>query len=192
MYAGSGHGSGPPESSEIIELLRRRARETGKSLKWNRSVLLLTYAVLATTTIVAVSVGSTLLAAIVAVPGLAIIWVFSTVRGERLERQAFEDDVRAYSRLLSHQYQAEEPLPIASIESPLSDRELEVLTRIAGGSSNKAAALALSISNQTVKNHLSHIFEKLDVNDRTSAVIIAVRNGWIMSDGTSRKATTLN
>ena len=51
-------------------------------------------------------------------------------------------------------------------ESPLSERELEVLKAIAAGRSNKEAAVELSASDQTVKNHLRHIFEKLQVNDR--------------------------
>jgi len=50
---------------------------------------------------------------------------------------------------------------------------------IANGSSNKQTALELNISQQTVKNHLKHIFSKMEVNDRTSAVLLAMRNGWI-------------
>ncbi len=192
MDLDDGQGPALPEDGEVVELLRRRARETSKSLRWNRNVLLLTCGVLATTMLLAVNVGSTLVAAIIAVPGLAIIWVFSNVQGKRLEKQTFEEDVRAYSRLLSRQHQAEKPPTISSSKSPLSERELEVLEHIASGSSNKAAAVALSISYQTVKNHLSHIFEKLGVRDRTSAVLIAQRNGWIMTDSTSRKAAMLN
>ncbi len=192
MDSDGGQGSALPEDGEVVDLLRRRAHETSKSLRWNRNVLLLTCGVLATTMLLAVNVGSTLLAAIVAVPGLAIIWVFSTVQGKRLERQTFEDDVRAYSRLLSRQLPAEKPPKISLSKSPLSERELEVLQQIASGSSNKAAAMALSISYQTVKNHLAHIFEKLGVSDRTSAVLIAQRNGWIVADSTSRKAAILN
>jgi two-component system, NarL family, response regulator DegU len=63
--------------------------------------------------------------------------------------------------------------------SPLSDREIEVLEKIANGSSNKEIADTLNISTQTVKNHISSILRKLSLNDRTQAVIYALRRGWI-------------
>lgn len=66
-----------------------------------------------------------------------------------------------------------------SLFSPLSEREIEVLEKIAGGSSNKEIADALGISTQTVKNHISSILRKLSLNDRTQAVIYALRRGWI-------------
>jgi DNA-binding NarL/FixJ family response regulator len=52
----------------------------------------------------------------------------------------------------------------------LSARELEVLTLVAAGNSNRAIAAALFISESTVKTHLLHVFEKLEVADRTRAV----------------------
>jgi DNA-binding NarL/FixJ family response regulator len=66
-----------------------------------------------------------------------------------------------------------------SIYSPLSPRELEVLELVAAGHTNKEIALHLDISNQTVKNHVSSILRKLAVNDRTQAVVYAMRRGWI-------------
>ncbi|MFP4437968.1 MAG: LuxR C-terminal-related transcriptional regulator [Chloroflexaceae bacterium] len=66
-----------------------------------------------------------------------------------------------------------------SIYSPLSPRELQVLELVAAGRTNKEIALLLDISNQTVKNHVSSILRKLAVNDRTQAVVYAMRRGWI-------------
>ncbi|MBC8161002.1 MAG: response regulator transcription factor [Roseiflexaceae bacterium] len=66
-----------------------------------------------------------------------------------------------------------------SIYSPLSPRELQVLELIAAGQTNKEIAVQLDISNQTVKNHVSSILRKLAVNDRTQAVVYALRRGWI-------------
>ncbi|MFN8501690.1 LuxR C-terminal-related transcriptional regulator [Kouleothrix sp.] len=66
-----------------------------------------------------------------------------------------------------------------SIYSPLSPRELQVLDLVAAGRTNKEIALLLDISNQTVKNHVSSILRKLAVNDRTQAVVYAMRRGWI-------------
>ena len=62
---------------------------------------------------------------------------------------------------------------------PLSAREVEILDYIAHGQSNKAIARLLNISDQTVKNHITSILRKLAVNDRTQAVIYALRNNWI-------------
>ncbi|MBI2941289.1 MAG: response regulator transcription factor [Chloroflexi bacterium] len=62
---------------------------------------------------------------------------------------------------------------------PLSAREIEVLDYIARGNSNKEIARALKISDQTVKNHITSILRKLAVNDRTQAVVYALKRGWI-------------
>jgi DNA-binding NarL/FixJ family response regulator len=59
----------------------------------------------------------------------------------------------------------------------LSDREVEVLRLVARGASNKEAARELFISETTVKTHLSHIFTKLGVDDRTAAVTVALDRG---------------
>jgi len=63
----------------------------------------------------------------------------------------------------------------------LSMREVEVLRLIASGNSNMAAARALSISEETVKSHMKSIIAKLNAQDRTHAVMIAVRRG-ILTD----------
>jgi two-component system response regulator DegU len=62
---------------------------------------------------------------------------------------------------------------------PLTPREMDVLELIVRGASNKLIAVALGISHQTVKNHMSSIFRKLAVNDRTEAAMIALRRGWV-------------
>lgn len=65
------------------------------------------------------------------------------------------------------------------IFSPLTPREVEILDCVAQGNSNKEIAQILAISDQTVKNHITSILRKLAVNDRTQAVIYALRHGWI-------------
>ena len=68
------------------------------------------------------------------------------------------------------------PKPAAQLERPhLSPRELEVLDLIVRGLSNKQIAYDLKISEETAKNHVKHIFEKLDVRNRTQAATIAFR-----------------
>lgn len=74
---------------------------------------------------------------------------------------------------------AEEPPEVAPLYSPLSNREIEILDYIARGNSNKEIAKSLKISDQTVKNHITSILKKLSVNDRTAAVVHALKHGWI-------------
>jgi DNA-binding NarL/FixJ family response regulator len=61
----------------------------------------------------------------------------------------------------------------------LSEREIEVLRRVAAGNRNREIGSQLSISEETVKAHLRHILEKLAARDRTQAVAIAIRRGII-------------
>jgi DNA-binding NarL/FixJ family response regulator len=65
----------------------------------------------------------------------------------------------------------------AEIYAPLTPRELGVLDAVAHGNSNKEIGRLLAISDQTVKNHITAILRKLAVNDRTQAVIHALRHG---------------
>jgi DNA-binding NarL/FixJ family response regulator len=62
---------------------------------------------------------------------------------------------------------------------PLTDRELEVLGLLAKGLANKQIAVALGISEHTVKFHVSSIYTKLNVTNRTEAVREGLRGGWI-------------
>lgn len=63
--------------------------------------------------------------------------------------------------------------------TPLSKREMEILHCVTRGMSNKEIARALSISHQTVKNHMTSILKKLAVEDRTQAAVFALRRGWV-------------
>ncbi|MGG0720073.1 response regulator transcription factor [Robertmurraya massiliosenegalensis] len=61
----------------------------------------------------------------------------------------------------------------------LTRRECEVLQLLADGKSNRGIGEALFISEKTVKNHVSNILQKMNVNDRTQAVVEAIKNGWV-------------
>lgn len=63
--------------------------------------------------------------------------------------------------------------------SLLTNRELEVLIQVANGMFNKEIATNLNISERTVKNHISNIFKKIDVSDRTQATVFAIKNNII-------------
>ena len=62
---------------------------------------------------------------------------------------------------------------------PLTDRELEILGKVSDGMTNAEIGYELGISAQTVKNHVTSILRKLAVNDRTQAVVTALKRGWL-------------
>ncbi|HCI81729.1 MAG TPA: DNA-binding response regulator [Ktedonobacter sp.] len=98
-----------------------------------------------------------------------------------------QDDVFARPQIATRMYKSFRELEVEEevVEdskdqySPLSSREVEILDYIARGNSNKEIAKSLKISDQTVKNHITSILKKLSVNDRTAAVVYALRHGWI-------------
>ncbi|MBF4501330.1 response regulator transcription factor [Savagea sp. SN6] len=70
----------------------------------------------------------------------------------------------------------------AEIRRPLhllTKRECEVLQLLTDGQSNRVIGETLFISEKTVKNHVSSILQKMNVNDRTQAVVMAIKNGWV-------------
>jgi DNA-binding NarL/FixJ family response regulator len=71
------------------------------------------------------------------------------------------------------------PREAALIQSELSDREIEVLKLIANGKDNGMIALELHISPKTVKNHISNILMKLQIQNRIQAAVYAVRSGIV-------------
>jgi DNA-binding NarL/FixJ family response regulator len=105
-------------------------------------------------------------------------------RGEYVINDVLLEEPRVATRILSQfrnlpQEVSMTPDVYFPIFTPLSEREIEVLERIAVGGSNKEIAQELEISTQTVKNHISSILRKLSLNDRTQAVLYALRRGWI-------------
>ena len=68
------------------------------------------------------------------------------------------------------------------VAAPLTHREIQILSCIANGSTNKHVAHKLGISEQTIKNHVSAILRKLNANDRAHAVALAIHNQWVTVD----------
>lgn len=88
------------------------------------------------------------------------------IQGERVFPRSVEELIK---EIAVHKPQIDE----------LSSREQEVLDLLAQGMSNRDIAEALFISEKTVKNHVSNILRKLSVNDRTQAVIVALKRGLV-------------
>jgi LuxR family transcriptional regulator, maltose regulon positive regulatory protein len=68
---------------------------------------------------------------------------------------------------------------VAGLVEPLTARELEVLQLLAAGASNRAIAQQLVVTQETVKKHLSHLFDKLGAANRTEAVARARKLGLL-------------
>jgi DNA-binding NarL/FixJ family response regulator len=96
------------------------------------------------------------------------------IEGRVFTRKEFDDWLEEEMEKARHLYS--EP---GSPFHPLSDREMEVLTCVVKGMSNKEIASSLGISHQTVKNHVTSILRKFGVEDRTQAVVYALKRGWV-------------
>jgi len=103
------------------------------------------------------------------------------IRKAHLQRSALTPGIRQRME----QYQRHRPVT-SSISCPqgagLTERELDVMRILLEGHSNKEIARKLYISERTVQTHLSNIFHKIKVNSRTEAVLVAVREGWFVTN----------
>ncbi|HZH62827.1 MAG TPA: response regulator transcription factor [Metabacillus sp.] len=103
--------------------------------------------------------------------------------GSYLHPKVTHNLVNEFRRLAASNGQAASMQPLQpEIRRPLhilTRRECEVLQMLADGKSNRGIGEALFISEKTVKNHVSNILQKMNVNDRTQAVVVAIKNGWV-------------
>ena len=179
--------SSDPGNMSVQQLLRQKARDRAAPLRWNIYSIILSYSTLAAVIIMSLKDVNLLITSLIAVLGLGLVGLNSRLRIKKLEERFYQEEVSNYAKLTSAESSEESTEAgannlVRSGESPLTSREIAVLEQIAKGKSNKEIADALVITSQTVKNHITHIFLKLDVGDRTSAVLLALRNGWIKDD----------
>lgn len=85
----------------------------------------------------------------------------------------------AIERALARRRVRGQPLEPPPHVEPLTPREIEVLQGLARGLDNRAIADAQSVSEKTIKNQLTRVYEKLGVKNRTQAVLLAQQLGWI-------------
>ena len=95
-------------------------------------------------------------------------------------RKELIDTIRAvYAKRRIIAPEVAQELAVHALDERLTEREIAVLRLVAEGQSNKQIAWQLGVSIETVKSHLKMVFEKLQVDDRTHAVTLAVRRGYL-------------
>ncbi len=158
-------------SPRIERLAMHRASDKANIAKWSLNVAIFSYAILGTI-IILVSLGIRFnIVATLATLGLVVIWLRGWKQGNHLGQRFYAEE------LLSLQKKPDEKA--ATLVAPLTSREIETLSYVAQGYSNKRIAYELGISEQTIKNYVAGILRKLNASDRTEAAVIAIRHGLI-------------
>ena len=105
-------------------------------------------------------------------------------RGEHPIRESLSSRPQVAGKILQQFKELSVKTEVKTLIAPLTARETEILNHVAQGDSNKQMAAKLSISGQTIKNHVASIMLKLNANARTQAVVIALQQGLISIDQT--------
>ncbi len=163
----------------VVGLLRRRARERTSVLTWNMYLALIFVSLLSAVVFLRSLDASMYLVAGLAVFGMVVLGVVARWRWKALERSAVELEIEFQGWLTEETESVAAGQAAVSPCEILSQRELEILDKVARGMSNREISVAIGISDQTVKHHLSHILAKLEVDNRTSAALVAISRGWI-------------
>jgi len=156
-----------------IELVAMQvARSKTNVAKWGLNTAVFLFGILIIIIIlISLGIGTTTVA-IVAIVGLAGIWFMGWRRGGKLFQRYYMEELSSL-RNKSGGGEAEGSMV------QLAPREIQILDYAAQGYSNKRIASELNISENTVKNLISRILSKVNANDRTEAVVIAIKNGLI-------------
>lgn len=155
--------------------------KTGKrdfSARWNINTTIVAYIVLVVVILLRFDGVSTRIVAPVAILGLSVTWLLGLMKSKRVYQRVFDEggpDIQEVQNIEKER---------VILKSPLTPKETIILAHIASGYINKEIAFMLGISEQTIKNHIYNIMHKLEVNDRTHAVVLALQNGWLSLDDT--------
>jgi len=162
----------PKQLSSVIErLASRRARDKANIAKWGLNVAIFLFAILITI-IVLTSQGIGIdVVAPVAIVGLAVVWFVGSRRWSQLYRQFYAEELTSL--------QPKPDKEVVAFLAQLTPQQIEILNYMAQGYLNKQIAFELGITESTIKTHVTGILSKLNANDRTEAVVIAIKNGLI-------------
>jgi len=172
-----------PRDALLEQLLQKTAKDRAVSLKYNMRALVLSYGTLAVVVLLGLLGVNVYIVALTAIAGLGIFLLFTWRQGKKLEKQIYQEEIYYYKELTAKKTAPADGQNAAGTgyagEMPLSQRELEILGLIAKGNMNKEIASTLGLSTHTVRNYTAQIMKKMEVDDRTSAAVIAISRGWI-------------
>lgn len=171
-------------AQSVKQRVAKRADEKALSARWNVNIVIFANAVFAAVVLMGLEGVAIEILAPVSAAGIIMIWLVSWLRWKKLYRQFYEQELSELDEVTQAE---EDEIDEITVESPLSLRERQILSLIASGYINKQVADEFGISEHTIKNHMTHILEKLDVCDRTHAVVLAMQNGWISPNITVKK-----
>jgi len=100
-------------------------------------------------------------------------------QGEHPINESLTDRPKVAEQILRQFQELSREKEAATFISPLTPKETEILNYMAQGYLNKQIAMVLSVSEQTIKNHITSILRKLNANARTHAVVIAIKKGLV-------------
>jgi DNA-binding CsgD family transcriptional regulator len=159
------------------------------SAVWNLQSVIFSYAIAIAAMIMAFMDVRLEIVAVSALVGLSVILIWGRIRYKRLYKRLYQYEIHLLRELAYEEkfnslevlgtQVTEKAAVVQPVISPLSPRQREIMIHIAAGDSNKQIAAQLNLSERTIKNQLGHIFRKLDVENRTQAVLVSIQNGWI-------------
>jgi DNA-binding CsgD family transcriptional regulator len=156
---------------------------------WNLQSVIFSYAIAIAAMIMAFMDVRLEIVAASSLAGLTVILIWGRIRYKKLYKRLYQYEIHLLRELAyEEKFNSLEVLSTQVIEktavvqpvlSPLTPRQRQIVIHIAAGDSNKQIAAQLNLSERTIKNQLGHIFRKLDVENRTQAVLVSIQNGWI-------------
>ncbi len=160
------------QPSPGIEFLATQiARSRANVAQWSLNILIFLFALLIVV-IILTSLGiETSIVAMVAILGLATGWFAGWRRGRQLHQRFYAEELSSLQQKPSKE--------AVALVAQLTSREIQVLNYAARGYANKRIAFELGISENTVKHFIGRVLTKLNANDRTEAVAIAIKHDLI-------------
>jgi DNA-binding CsgD family transcriptional regulator len=162
--------------AQIIKLMHQIKKDNASKQKWSIQALVFIYISL----IIVIMMGlKNVNAEGVAVFAISALIIFITInytqwKGEKTPAKETMEETNTVA-----DERTNTKVTMTATASTLSPREKQILQLIATGNMNKQIALELGLSPATIRNQISHMMQKLNVSDRTAAVVMAISNGWI-------------
>ena len=160
-----------PVSPVVERLALQRARDRANVAKWGFNVAIFSYAILIVIIIlVSQGIGLNIVATLAAL-GLVSIWVMGWRQGNQLSQRFYDEELSSLQQKPTKE--------ATDLAVGLTSREIQILNYAAQGFANKHIAFELGISENTVKHFISGVLTKLNADDRTEAVVIAIKHGLV-------------